>query len=240
MDYNTTRRPLIFREYGRNIQSLVEYALTVDDLEKRQAIAEYIIGLMGQMNPHLRNVEQFRHKLWDHLYRISSFRLEVDSPYPMKEPEEGSGKPDRMPYPQSRIRYRHYGKNVERLVAKAMTMDSEPEKQKEFAHVIGNYMKMAYRNWNDENVDNSTIFRDLKILSENILVLDEESNLDRLSRSNRNKNKNQNSSSKSSGGSNNNRYRSNNNGRSSGGRSSNNRYSNNNKRDNNYRNKRRK
>jgi|GEM_PF-447260 len=233
MEYNTSQTMLIFREYGRNIQKLVEYAVEVEDDEKRNAIVNYIIGLMGQMNPHLKNVEQFRHKLWDHIFMISQFKLEADNPYPDFEPIHQEDIP-RLPYPKSNLRFKHYGKNVEQLIDKAVAME-DLDKQKEFAKIIGNYMKMVYRNNNSDNVDDETIREDLHFLSEGQLQLDDSSNLDRLSRSNRNKNKkhsNENSSGNnrnSSGGyrSQSNSY-SNNNNSNSGYRSNSNRRSNNN------------
>ncbi|MBX6381218.1 MAG: DUF4290 domain-containing protein, partial [Thermoflavifilum aggregans] len=91
MEYNTTRNPLVIREYGRNIQKMIEYLLTIEDKEKRQRNALAVIELMGTLNPHLRNVEDFRHKLWDHLFLISDFKLDVDSPYP--KPTRESLKP---------------------------------------------------------------------------------------------------------------------------------------------------
>lgn len=232
MEYNTSQTTLIFREYGRNIQKLVEYAVAVEDDEKRNAIVNYIIGLMGQMNPHLKNVEQFRHKLWDHIFMISQFKLIADNPYPDFEPIQKEDIP-RLPYPKSNLRFKHYGKNVEQLIDKAVEME-DPDKQREFAKVIGNYMKMVYRNNNSDNVDDETIREDLYFLSEGQLQLDDASNLDRLSRSNRNKNKkhsNDNSNNRNNSGgyrsqsnsySNNNNYRNNNNNRRNNNNNNNN------------------
>ncbi len=187
MDYNTSRSTLIFREYGRNIQRIVDYAVSLEDDERRQEVVEYVIGLMGQMNPHLKNVEQFRHKLWDHLFMMSQFRLDAESPYPPYEPEP-EGHVALLPYPKSDLRFKHYGKNVEQLIVKAISMEDE-DKKREFTKVIGNYMKMVYKNNNNDSVDDETIREDLYFLSDGKLQLDIESNLDRLSRSNRNKRK---------------------------------------------------
>jgi len=227
-DYNTQRPTLIFKEYGRNIQKLVDYASGEKDLIKRQAIAEYIIGLMGQMNPHLKNVEQFRHKLWDHLFMISKYKLEVTSPYPETEVESAPTKPPKLKYPKSSLRFRHYGKNIEDLLSRAMEMDATPDKQQEFTRVIGSYMKMVAQNWNNENVDDDTIREDIRLLTDGTLDVKENSNLDRLSHSNRNKKKKNNDRDRSGGYSgHSNNYRSNN------GRKSNNYGSNNYRKNNN-------
>ncbi len=222
MDYNSSRNTLIFKEYGRNIQKLVDFAVEIKSDEKRLDVANYIIGLMGQMNPHLKNVEQFRHKLWEHLFKISKYKLEVPSPYPLSENEELIPvPPKRLEYPQGKVKFRHYGRNVELLVNRCVEMADEPEKQLEFARVIGNYMKMVYRNWNHESVDDDIIIRDLKFLSDGKLVLTEEANLDRLSRSNKNKSK----PNSSSGGSRTKSYSNNrNNNRNKNNRQQNNRY----------------
>ena len=121
MDYNSSREKLILKEYGRHVQKIVENCVKEKDPVKRNIFAKEITELMGQLNPHLRNVEDFRHKLWDHLFIMSDFKLTVDSPYPIKERAEIEKRPARLPYPQSRIKYKHYGKNVEALVAKAVT-----------------------------------------------------------------------------------------------------------------------
>ena len=181
-DYNTQRPHLVIREYGRHLQQMVDYAVTVEDREKRTNIVLSIIDLMGQMNPHLRNVEEFRHKLWDHIYMISGGKLEVDTPYPYPDLEKIQRKPNHIGYPHDKIRFKHYGKNVERLVEKAIEMEDE-EKKKDFTECIGNYMKLVHRNWNQENANDEIIKQDIKTLSEGKLELDESSNLDALTRS---------------------------------------------------------
>lgn len=184
MYYNTTRNYLEMREYGRNVQRMVEFTVKEKDKEKRQRMAEAIVELMGQMNPHLRNVEEFRHKLWDHLYFMSNFELEVDSPYPKPPKDVLQDKPQHIGYPKHKIGRPQYGKNVETMIKKAMEMD-DPEKQKAFAEVIGNYMKLVSQNWNKETVNDLIIKEDIKALSGGKLTLDEDSNLDALTRSTR-------------------------------------------------------
>jgi hypothetical protein len=156
MEYNTTRNYLIMKEYGRNIQKMVEHLLTIEDPEERQRNAMAVIELMGTLNPHLRNVEDFRHKLWDHLFLISGFKLEVESPYPIPTEETLRAKPDKLPYPKKYPKNRHFGKNLEMVINKALVEES-PEKKEGFTQCIGNYMKLAYGNWHKESVHDDAI-----------------------------------------------------------------------------------
>jgi hypothetical protein len=160
MEYNTTRNHLSMREYGRHIQKMVEYLLTIKDKEKRQQQAQTLIELMGFLNPHLRNVEDFRHKLWDHLFFISDFKLEVDSPYPIPQKETYKAKPDPLPYPKRYPKYSHLGKNLEIVVDKALK-ETDPEKKSGFANAIAYYMKLAYSNWHKELVHDDAIRSEL-------------------------------------------------------------------------------
>ncbi len=183
MVYNTQLPELILREYGRNIQYLVDYAIKIEDDEARNKLVQDIIDLMGTINPTLRNVEDFRHKLWDHIFMMSDFKLKAESPYPIPQRETLQRKNKRMPYPRQKIRFAHYGKNVENCINKAVSMTDEDLKQ-EFAHVIGNYMKLVYQNWNRDNVNDDIIKDDLKVLSDNQLNIDEQGDLDSLTKSN--------------------------------------------------------
>ena len=110
MEYNTVREKLILTEYGRHVKRIVDNCVKIEDRERRNQTAREIIELMGQLNPHLRNVEDFRHKLWDHIFMISEFKLDVDSPYPKTTKSQIIEKPEPLSYPQTRIKYRHYGK----------------------------------------------------------------------------------------------------------------------------------
>ena len=148
------------REYGRHIQKMVEYLLTIEDKEKRQEQAQSVIELMGFLNPHLKNVEDFRHKLWDHLFFISDFKLEVDSPYPIPQRETYKVKPDPLPYPKRYPKYSHLGKNLEIVVEKALK-EEDPEKKAGFANAIAYYMKLAYSNWHKELVHDDAIRSEL-------------------------------------------------------------------------------
>lgn len=148
------------KEYGRHVQRMVEYLLTIDDKEKRQQQAQCVIELMGFVNPHLKNVEDFRHKLWDHLFFISDFKLDVESPYPIPQRETYKQKPDPIPYPKRHPKYAHLGKNLEVVINKALSED-DPEKKAGFAHAIAYYMKLAYSNWHKELVHDDTIRAEL-------------------------------------------------------------------------------
>lgn len=177
MDYNTTRDPLIIREYGRHVQNLIAYARSLEDRDERQAAVDEIIQLMGHLNPHLKNVADFKHKLWDHLFMIGGFDLDVDSPYDRPSPDIAKPNPGHVPYPKQNIRYRHYGKNVESMIERAREY-ADLDKRHGFTEVIVNFMKMAYRNWSNEEVSDELIKQDLKTLSQGTLVTDEDMNLE--------------------------------------------------------------
>lgn len=164
MEYNTARNHLIMKEYGRNVQRMIEYIMTLEDREHRQQQVSAVIELMGILQPHLRNVEDFRHKLWDHLFLVSDFKLDVDSPYPIPTKEELRARPERLPYPKKHPRHRHFGKNLERVIDKALETEN-PEMKDGFVQVIGNYMKLAYGNWHKENVHDDAIRAELSSIT---------------------------------------------------------------------------
>ena len=153
------------REYGRHIQKMVEHLLTIEDRQSRQGQALVVIELMGFLNPHLKNVEDFRHMLWDHLFFISDFKLDVDSPYPIPKKETYKAKPDPMDYPKRHPRYSHLGKNLELVIDKALNED-DPEKKAGFAHSIAYYMKLAYSNWHKELVHDDAIRGELNKITD--------------------------------------------------------------------------
>jgi Domain of unknown function (DUF4290) len=160
MEYNTTRNNLAMREYGRHVQKMIEHLLTIEDPERRQSNAYAVIELMGFLNPHLKNVEDFRHKLWDHLFLISDFKLEVKSPYPIPTRESLSEKPKPLPYPKRHPRHSHLGKNLEVVIKKALG-EEDPDKRSGFANAIAYYMKLAYNNWHKEVVHDDAIQSEL-------------------------------------------------------------------------------
>lgn len=179
MDYNSTRPHLILAEYGRNIQNMVKYIIDLPTKEERNRYAQAVIDLMGHLNPHLRDVTDFKHKLWDHLFIISDFKLDVDSPYPIPSRETLISKPKRIPYPSDRIRYKHYGKTAEMMIEKAKTIE-DPERKQALVAAIANFMKMAYITWNKDSVSDETIIKDLRELSGYQLDLDANTNLSKV------------------------------------------------------------
>ncbi len=168
MEYNTTRSRMLMPEYGRNVQKMVEYLVTVDDREKRLQQAEIIIELMGTLNPHLKTIEDYKHKLWDHLFQMTEFKLDVDAPYPCPTAESIFKKPEVLPYPQGKIKTRHLGKNVEKLLDMAMAETNEETRQG-LTQAIGYYMKLAYGNWHREPVHDDMIKNELLQLSGGLL-----------------------------------------------------------------------
>ncbi|ACU03650.1 MULTISPECIES: DUF4290 domain-containing protein [Pedobacter] len=178
-EYNTTRNELILAEYGRNVQNMVKYIIELPDLEERNKYAQAVIDLMGFLNPHLRDVADFKHKLWDHLHIISGYKIDVDSPYPKPTPEAALVKPEHIGYPQQRITYKHYGKTVEMMIEKAKAVE-EPERRAAMVQGIANFMKMAYVTWNKDSVADETILKNLRELSGGQLQLDENVNLNKV------------------------------------------------------------
>ncbi|MFY7839623.1 MAG: DUF4290 domain-containing protein, partial [Lacibacter sp.] len=164
MEYNTTRNHLTIREYGRHIQKMVDHIITIEDRQKRQEQAHVVIELMGFLNPHLKNVEDFRHKLWDHLFLISDFKLDVDSPYPIPTRESLKAKPEPLPYPKRYPRYNHLGKNIEVVIDKALK-EENPEKKQGFANAIAYYMKLSYNNWHKENIHDDAVQAELSAIT---------------------------------------------------------------------------
>jgi hypothetical protein len=171
MEYNTQRNYLVMKEYGRHIQRMVEHVVSIEDRQKRQAQAQVVIELMGTLNPHLKNVEDFRHMLWDHLFFVSDFRLDVDSPYPIPTKETYKAKPEPLGYPKRKPRYSHLGKNLELVINKALA-EENPEKRVGFANSIAYYMKLAYSNWHKELVHDDGIRAELNIITSGQLEFD--------------------------------------------------------------------
>jgi len=169
MEYNTTRNFLAMREYGRHIQRMIEFLLQIEDREVRQRNAYAVIELMGFLNPHLKNVEDFRHKLWDHLFLISDFKLDVDSPYPIPTRETLRSRPSPLPYPKRYPRHSHLGKNLEMIIQKALK-EENPEKKQGFANAVAYYMKLAYSNWHKENVHDDAIQSELSGITDGQLT----------------------------------------------------------------------
>jgi len=171
-DYNTSRPKLMLPEYGRNIQKMVNYILSIPDRDERNRLAQAVIIIMGNMNPHLRDINDFKHKLWDHLAIMSNFQLDIDYPYDIPQPEEFAEKPRRVHYNTNDIRYRHYGKIVESLIQEAIKLP-EGEDKDMLTKLIANHMKKSYLAWNRESVTDEIIFSDLHELSGRKLIVKE-------------------------------------------------------------------
>ena len=186
MKYNTEEKKLVMPEYGRNIQNMVDYCITIQDREERKRCADTIINIMGNMFPHLRDVNDFKHILWDHLAIMADFKLDIDYPYEIVKKED--------PYNNSRIRYRHYGKTLEKMIQKATEFEPGVEKD-QLIKLLATQMKKSFLTWNKESVDDRKIFKDLDELSEGQIILDEEvhklaESRDILARNNTNNKKN--------------------------------------------------
>ncbi|MDR1783235.1 MAG: DUF4290 domain-containing protein [Dysgonamonadaceae bacterium] len=172
MKYNTQEKRMPMPEYGRNIQNMVDYCVALPDREERTRCADTIINIMGNMFPHLRDVNDFKHILWDHLAIMSNFALDIDYPYEVIKPENLHIKPQKLPYTQGKMHYKHYGKIMERMIKKANELEDE-EMRKQLAEMLANQMKRAFLTWNKEVVDDSKIFKDLAQLSGGRIVIDE-------------------------------------------------------------------
>ncbi len=228
MEYNTLRSQLIIPEYGRHIQEMVNHCKTITDETERNGFAEIIIEVMGELNPHLRDVPDFQHKLWDQLFIMAEFDLDVKSPYPIPTKKDTvNSKPNKVEYPKSIYKYRYYGNNIRKMIDVAVTWE-EGEKREGLYFAIANHMKKCYLLWNKDTVDDQVIFNHLYELSDGKIDLrkvdDHLVSPDRLNSNNNHSNNNQNNRSYQ----NNNRNHQNNNNRNNS-QNSNNRQNNNNR-----------
>ena len=164
LEYNSQRSHLIIPEYGRHLQKLIDQATAIEDREERNKAAKYIISVMGSLNPHLRDVPDFQHKLWDQLFIMSDFRMDVDSPYPIPSKDILTQKPDRLKYPQNFPKYRFYGNNIKYMIDVANSWE-ESELKNALVLVIANHMKKSYLSWNKDTVSDEIIFQHLLELS---------------------------------------------------------------------------
>ncbi len=173
LEYNTERELMVIPEYGRNVQNMIGVALTIEDKEERNKCAQAIIKVMGQLNPHLRDVEDFNHKLWAHLFIMSNFELDIDSPYPVPSKESFRSKPRLLEYPQRRIKFGHYGKLAEDWIEAASALP-EGEERTILSAKLANMLKASYLIWNKDAVDNSVIIKQLKEMSGGKIEVGEE------------------------------------------------------------------
>lgn len=172
MDYNTNRNSLILPEYGRNIQRMVEEAITLPTKEERNNAAQTIIQIMGNVHPHLRDVSDFNHKLWDHLHIMASFKLDIDSPYPIPVIDH-SVRPKRIQYPNKSIKYKHFGVIIEDLINLAVK-EEDIEKKEQLSLSIVNQMRKSYIIWSKEGANDEAIFNAIQELSKGMLVISDE------------------------------------------------------------------
>lgn len=164
LEYNTEREHLVIPEYGRHLQKMINYAKDLPTKEERNKVAKAIISVMGNLQPHLRDVPDFQHKLWDQLFIISKFELDADSPYEKPSQEELMSRPDPLKYPQNHPKYRFYGNNIKTMIDVANTWE-EGELKEALVYTIANHMKKCFLNWNKDTVEDEVIFDHLRELS---------------------------------------------------------------------------
>jgi Domain of unknown function (DUF4290) len=212
-EYNTQREGIILKEYGRNVQKLVNYIRTIPEKEKRTKMATTLIELIKQLAPVVKEPHENPQRMWDDLYIIADFNLDIDNPFTTPDRTILFKKPRTMEYPQSDVRFKHYGKNVERLISEAVKKE-DPAEREEAAIYLGKLMKTFYSNWNKETLDDSVIVKDLQSMSKGKLILDlekvrEENLFEKLYREQRkpSQNDNRREGSSNAGGRDNNRNR---------------------------------
>ena len=176
MEYNTSRASLIFPEYGRAIQEMVNYAKELPTKEERTAAAKTIVNVMAVLHPQQKDMTDYRQKLWDHLFIISDFSLDCEAPYPIPDRELVNQKPNPITYPQKNIRMRHYGSIVEKMIAETKNMEEGPEREAVIEQ-IANFMKASYLTWNRDTVSDELIFEQLKEFSGGLLTVKEDTKL---------------------------------------------------------------
>ena len=176
MEYNSQREKMVIPEYGRNVQKMIEYTKTIEDKEKRSKSAEVIVRVMMGMNPQIKGEQDYMQTLWDHLFIISGFDLDVDSPFPMPEKEALQRKPEKVEYSDKKFRIKNYGKYIEKIIDKTIEMEDGEEKEA-LILTIANHLKKSYLNWNRDSVNDETIFKHLEELSQGKLSLTDTQNL---------------------------------------------------------------
>lgn len=179
LEYNTARDKMIVREYGRNVQKLINFAKTIEDRNERTRFCHFIVQIMEQMHPH-REGGDVKRKLWDHLHLIANLELDVDSPYPLPEPETIFAKPEPLKYNLRPVQFKQYGKNIERIIEKTIELEDE-EIKKLMVKIIGNHLKKLYLNWNRESVSDELIYEHIKQLSNGKLEIPEDLELNSTS-----------------------------------------------------------
>lgn len=171
-EYNTQRKKLVLPEYGRNVQIMVDHLMTIQDREERTQAAKTVIDVMGNLYPHLRDVPDFRHKLWDHLAIMSNFQLDIDTPYPLPAIDKLQERPEKVPYSTNHIKYKHYGKMTEKLIDE-IRRQKNPEQKRALIVLTANHMKKSFLTWNKDSVEDEQIYKDLNTLYGSTLVMPE-------------------------------------------------------------------
>lgn len=171
MEYNTARGKMLLPEYGRNVQNMIQHAMDIEDREERNRASQAIIEVMGQLNPHLRDVDDYRHKLWTHLFVMSNFKLDVDSPFEIPEEESLQERPERVPYPKSKIRFGHFGQYTQKILEDSKELKDEGEREY-MTNAMGNFMKKQYLIHNNTAVENNVIADQLLELSQGDLKIE--------------------------------------------------------------------
>lgn len=173
MDYNTQREKLLMPEYGRHVQDMVDYVKNIPEKEKRNEQIQAVVSVMGTLNPQLRDINDFKHKLWDHVQIIADFEIDIDSPYPTPTKETLSTRPDRIPLQKSPIKAAHYGRNIQNMI-EVIAVREDDEVKKHMLKTLASYMKQQYLIWNKDSVSEETIFKDIIKLSEGRIVIPED------------------------------------------------------------------
>lgn len=203
--YNTQSKKLIISEYGRSFQNMVEHVLSIPDKDKRLKMADALISVMEILNPGVKEQADYKQKLWDHLHIISEYKLDVDGPYPVPEPNKIHQKPERVEYPSQPIKFRFYGRNLQFMVNKATNLEN-PELKAEFLNLLASFMTNSSRNWNNENLSNQQLAEHLEALSQNKLKVNPEEleiTLEQRKKKFYNHNNNNNNKNNNGGGNNN-------------------------------------
>jgi hypothetical protein len=168
MEYNTERDQIVISEYGRSVQHMINFVMSIEDPEKRQKNAEAVVETMAILNAQMKGVEDYKQRFWDHMIEISDWQLDVESPYGMPDRTEKESKPEPIAYPHHKIRWNHLGKNVEELFKKAMA-ENDPDKKRGYAQALGLYMKVAYKNYHEETVTDEEIKKEITNMSNGAL-----------------------------------------------------------------------
>ncbi len=172
MEYNTERDDLMISEYGRNVQKMIEHTIKLEDRNERNIAAQTIVKVMAQLNPQFKEYDDFNHMLWDHLFIMSDFKLDVDSPFERPEKDSIAAKPENVKYPGNSIKYKHYGRTIQQIIDKLSEMEEGDQKQVTL-EALANFMKMSYLSWNRDTVNDELIIEQITELSRGKLKLDE-------------------------------------------------------------------